>query len=489
MDSILDELERDTAPAAAAGFLELAADYFAETRAGEGPVSTALGPAEIAARFDEPLPLAGRPLAEVIERLRRDVLPDCNRFYHPMYMGHQVSAPLPAAVWTEPLIGALNQSVAVWEMSPVATMVEERVVRWMAGLAGYGAGAGGTLTSGGTEATFTALLAARNTAVPDAWENGVGADPPVVVFGEHAHYAVARAVGELGLGMRSAVAVASRDFRMDTDALRATLDGLERAGRRVMAVVATAGHTATGAFDDLETIGALCEERGIWLHVDGAHGASALLSAEHRHRLAGLPQARTLAWDPHKGMLLPLPAGMVLARDERDLERAFSQKAPYLFHGGEEERIVDQGVRSFQCSRRADALKLWVALQRYGADGIGRVYDHLCSVAHALWEEIEGRPDFEALHEPESNILCFRWLGDGSLDAARVDTLNRALRPAYNRSGEGWITATVLEGRPVLRVTVMNPRTTLDHARAMLDVVAAEAGRAGTQPTRAASGA
>ena len=477
MDPILNELERDTAAEAGTAFLELAAGYLAETRAGEGPVSTSLTAAEIAARFDEPLPLAGRPLAEVVERLRRDVLPDVNRLAHPMYMGHQVSAPLAAAVWTEPLIGALNQSVAVWEMSPVATMVEHRVVRWLADLAGFGPGAGGTLTSGGTEATFTALLAARNTVVPDAWENGVGADPPVVVYGEHAHYAVSRAVGELGLGMRSAVPVRSRGFRMDTDALRETLDALERSGHRVMAVVATAGSTATGSFDDLEAVGGLCDERGIWLHVDGAHGASALLSAEHRHRLAGLSRARTIAWDPHKGMLLPLSAGMVLARDERDLERAFAQKAPYLFHGGADERVIDQGVRSFQCSRRADALKLWVALQRYGAEGIGRVYGHLCSVARSLWEEIRGRADFEALHEPESNILCFRYRGDGSLDAERLDALNRAVRPAYNRSGDGWITATVLEGRPVLRVTVMNPRTTADHALAMLDGVAAEAAR------------
>lgn len=477
MDPILNELERDTTAEAGAAFLDLAVRYFEDTRAGEGPVSTSLSPAEIAARFDEPLPLDGRPLAEVVERLRRDVIPDSNHLYHPMYLGHQVSAPLPAAVWTEMLIGALNQSSPVWEMSPVATMLEYRTVAWMASLAGFGPGAGGTLTSGGTEATFTALLAARNTAVPDAWENGVGADPPVVVHGEHAHYAVARAVGEMGMGTRSAVLVRSRGFRMDTEALRETLDGLERAGRRVMAVVATAGSTATGSFDDLEAIGALCDERGIWLHVDGAHGASALLSSVHRHRLAGLSRARTVAWDPHKGMLLPLSAGMVLARDERDLERAFAQKAPYLFHGGAGERVIDQGVRSFLCSRRADVLKLWVALQRYGADGIGRAYDHLCSVARSLWEEIGERPDFEALHEPESNILCFRWLGDGTLDAERLDDVNRALRPAYNRSGQGWITATVLGGRPVLRVTVMNPRTTADHARALLDGLAAEAER------------
>ena len=473
-ESILDELERDTAREAGAGFLDLVADYFADTRTGEGPVSTSLTPAEIAARFDEPLPREGRPLAEVVERLRREVLADCNRLYHPMYIGHQVSAPLPAAVWTEPVIGALNQSVAVWEMSPVATMIEHRVVRWLADLAGFGAEAGGTLTSGGTEATFTALLAARNAAIPDAWENGVGADPPVVLYGEHAHYAVTRAVGELGLGMRSAIPVASRGFRMDQRALRAALEELERAGRRVMAVVATAGSTATGAFDDLEAVGALCAERGLWLHVDGAHGASALLSARHRHRLDGLRHARSLAWDPHKGMLLPLSVGTVLVREERDLEDAFAQRAPYLFHGPAGERSPDQGKRSFQCSRRADVLKLWVALQRYGADGIGRVYDHLCDVARVAYDAIGERGDFEALHEPESNILCFRWLG-GETDPERVDALNRALRPAYNRSGEGWITATVLEGRPVLRITVMNPRTRPEHVRALLDGLAREA--------------
>jgi len=475
-DDVLTELERDTAPEAGAGFLDLVAGYFTETRAGEGPVSTTLTPEEIAARFDEPLPREGRPLEEVVERLRRDLLSDSNRLYHPRYVGHQVSPPLPAAVWTEMVIGALNQSVAVWEMSPVATMVEHRVVRWMADLAGFGPDAGGTLTSGGTEATFTALLAARNAALPDAWENGVGADPPVVLYGEHAHYAVTRALGELGLGLRSGIPIPSRGFGMDVEALRAALDAQERAGRRVMAVVATAGSTATGSFDDLRAIGEECERRGVWLHVDGAHGASALLSSRHRGRLDGLHMARSIAWDPHKMMLLPLSAGMVLVRDRGDLERAFAQRAPYLFHGG----AVDQGVRSFMCSRRADVLKLWVALQRYGADGIGRVYDGLCDVARAFRGMIGERRDFEALHDPECNILCFRYLGSGgagSRSDAEVDALNRTLRPAYNRSGAGWVTATVLEGRPVLRVTVMNPRTTVGDMRAVLEGLAAEGRR------------
>jgi len=468
-DSVFEDIEQDAGEAAAAAFARLAVEYYAATRTGEGPVSTPHAPEELARRFDEPLPVDGRPLEAVVERLRRDVLPDANRLCHPRAMGHQVSAPLPAAVWTESLTAALNQSGAVWEMSPVGTVVEAQVVRWMCGLAGFGDGAGGVFTSGGTEATFVALLAARAAALPDAWAKGVGAEPPVVIHGEHAHYAVARAVGELGIGTDNMAPVPSRAHRMDADALEAELERQRSRGRKVMAVVATAGTTATGSFDDLDRIGRLCEAHGLWLHVDGAHGASALFSKAHRAKLAGLERARSIAWDPHKMMLMPLAASVVLVRDERSLEAAFSQKAPYLFHG----RGWDQGVRSFQCSRRLDAVKVWVALQRYGAAGLGAVYDRLCDTARALHAAVARRADFEALHEPESNILCFRWRGDGGRDEAALDALNLRLRQEYNRSGEGWITTTLLGGRRVLRCAVMNPRTTAADVERVLDGLAA----------------
>jgi len=458
--SLPAKLEADTSLESALLFTSLAVEYLASTRTGEGPVSTARTSDEIAERFDEPVPLDGMPLESVVARLREQVLPDCNRLYHPRYVGHQVSAPLPAAIWTESLIAALNQSLAVAEMSPVGTVLEHRVIRWMCDLAGLGPKAGGTLTSGGTEATFTALLAARAAAIPDVWTNGVGAEPPVVVCGEHAHYAVTRAVGELGLGMRSAVTVPSRDFRMDTEALSFTLDHLAQQGRKVMAVVATAGSTATGSFDELDAIGPMCHERGLWLHVDGAHGASALLSEMHRDRLRGLGFARSIAWDPHKMLLLPLSAGVLLVRDEADLDVAFAQRAPYLFSGEENARAWDQGVRSFQCSRRADVFKLWVAFQRYGVRNLASIYDRLCDVALSMHMQLTLHPEFEPMHEPESNILCFRWIGDGSHGDEALDSFNRALRESYNRSGEGWITATNLGPRRVLRATIMNPRTT-----------------------------
>ena len=490
IDDILAELEADTSVEVGTQFAAVTARYLESTRRGEGQVSTPRSPAEVAKRFSEQMPATGGSIEEVLARLERDVIADANKYCHPMYMGHQTSAPLATGIWMESIISALNQSLAVQEMSPTGTAIEHQLVRWFSELIGYGAESGGTMTSGGTEANFTALLAARNFALPDSWENGVGDDPPVVIYGEHAHYAVTRAIGQLGLGKRHGIPISSRDYRINVEELAATLDRVESERRRVMAVVATAGSTATGSFDDLEAIAELCGARGIWLHVDAAHGASALLSAHPPRALKALRHARTLAWDPHKGMLLPLAAGMVLAREERDLDGAFAQQAPYLFSsesnatgGVRKDRVIDQGVRSFQCSRRADALKVWFAIQRYGSHGLGQLYDHLCATARSLYDAIEEHPEFENLHEPESNILCFRYVGrsiDRSLganngDTARIDAINRELRPRYNRDGTGWITATVLAGRPVLRVTMMNVRTGPVHIRALLDGLVAQA--------------
>lgn len=476
---LLAMLEADTTLEAARPILELAASYFAETRRGEGPVSTWHSAQVIADRIAGPMPRGARALPDVARRLSSLLLEDVNRLAHPMYIGHQVSAPLPAAVWTDALISALNQSQAVREMSPSFTPLEHQVIAWMTDLVGWNEQAGGTMTSGGTEATFAALLAARSRAVPDAWTNGLGANPPVVVCGEHAHYAVSRAAGEMGLGQSRVLVIPSRALRMDADALRDRLTALQASGTRVMAVVATAGCTATGSFDDLEAVADLCDEfaddRGpLWLHVDAAHGGAAMLSPRHRHRVTGLVRARSIAWDPHKTLLLPLSAGMVLVRDQDDLTRAFTQEAPYLFSSGSDAQIWDMGPRSFQCSRRADVLKLWVAIERYGSDNLARLYDRLCRMAYTLHGLLSARSDFMPLHEPMSNILCFAWTPPGVAEAD-LDDLTDALRERYNRSGRGWITATTLDGRRVLRITVMNARTNETHLATLVDGLSAEA--------------
>jgi L-2,4-diaminobutyrate decarboxylase len=275
-----------------------------------------------------------------------------------------------------------------------------------------------------------------------------------LVHGEHAHYAVQRAAGVMGLGTDNCVAVGSTpEFKMDPVQLGAVLERLHKEGREVLAVVGTAGCTAVGAFDDLEAIADLCDRYGIWMHVDGAHGASALLSEKHRWRVAGINRARSVAWDPHKMMLMPLSAGMVLVRDGKDLERAFAQSAPYLFHGAESEveLSADLGKRSFQCSRRADVLKVWVGLQRFGAQGLGAYYDMLCHAAMHAYGLLSSGDGKGPLHQPEANILV--WNAESSEDAA-----SEAIRSGLHELSP-WVSSTRLSGRKCLRITMMNPRT------------------------------
>lgn len=478
----LDEaLEADASLSAAEPILALAAKYLTETRAGEGPVSTWHSAQTIADRIEAEIPRRGRSMAEVAKRLSTMLLEDINRLAHPMYIGHQVSAPLPAAVWTDALISALNQSLAVREMSPSFTPLEHQVVAWLTDVVGWNDSAGGTMTSGGTEATLTALLAARARAIPNVWTHGVPAQAPVLISSEHTHYAVSRAAGTMGLGQHRVIVIPSRDYRMDMGALRTKLKQLHDQKTPVMAIVATAGSTATGSFDDLNAIADACHEftdaKGdIWLHVDAAHGGAAMLSSTHRHRVAGIERARSIAWDPHKTLLLPLAAGLLLMRDERDLNTAYNQQAPYLFTPGEEAKAWDVGPRSFQCSRRADVLKLYVAFERYGADALAALYDRLCAVARSMHDLLALRDDFTPMHEPESNILCFAWTPKG-VSGGHLNDMTDLLRERYNRSGRGWLTVTTLDKRRVLRITVMNARTTPAHVAKMVDGLVAE-GRA-----------
>jgi L-2,4-diaminobutyrate decarboxylase len=450
------------------------ADYLAEIES--RPVSTPLAPAEIGARFAHGLPRTGRPAEEVWDEVWETVVADGIHLAHPMYMGHQVAPPLPHAALADALASLLNQSIAVWEMSPTGTLVEGQVMRWLAGLLGFPAAADGTLVSGGSAANLTGLLAAREARFPGVWKNGVAATPDaqraVLLVSPHAHYCVERAAGLMGMGSDAILTVPARDGRMDPAALERMLGEVQCEGRVPLAVVATAASTATGLFDPLDRIADVAAAAGVWFHVDGAHGASFLLSERLRHHLRGIEHADSVAWDPHKMMWMPISLGAVLVRDGRHLDAAFQQSAPYLFHlRPGETRSRDTGTRTLQCSRRFDALKLWVCLQHYGADHFASLAERTVRTTRYLFDRLAAADDFEPMHEPESNILCFRHLPPRLADAPpeEIDRFQADLRARYNASGRGWITATVLDGRRTLRVTLINPHTGEEHVDRMLE--------------------
>lgn len=457
-------LDRETFRAAGHDLIDRMAEYL-DTVATR-PVFPPRGPSEESVRFLDTLPREGRPAQEVWDDVWDRVVGDAIHLAHPMYMGHQVAPPLPHAVLADALASLLNQSAAVWEMSPTGTPVEGRVIVWLAALLGFPDGSGGTFVSGGSAANLTGLLAAREAVFPGAWIQGVaggsGLDRAVVFVAAHAHYSIERSLGIMGLGAGAVVPVAERDFRLDPDALTRAIADARHRGRVPMAIVATAGSTATGLIDDLDAVADIARDEGIWLHVDGAHGASFLASDRLRPLLRGIERADSVAWDPHKMMFMPISTGAVMVRDRHHLDAAFQQTAPYLFHPRPgETRSHDIGRRTLQCSKRCDALKVWVCLHHYGLDHFARLQERTVDNAALLYRKLAEADDFEPVHPPDTNILCFRHLPrawQGRPDE-EVDALQGRLREAYNASGRGWITATVLGGRRVLRVTLINPAT------------------------------
>jgi L-2,4-diaminobutyrate decarboxylase len=402
--------------------------------------------------------------------LVRTLMENAIQLHHPAYMGHQVCPPFPTAVIADLVISTLNQSTAVFEMSPIGTVIEQEVIRWLADRVGYPSTALGTAVSGGSAANLTGLIAARARwkTVSEVRRTGESdlreALRPVVLCSADAHYSIARAASIMGIGADDVIKIPTNDrHQLDLGALDAAL----REHDDVMAIVATSGSTATGAFDDLRAIVALRDEYDTWLHVDAAHGASVLLSERLRHLVDGLDLADSLAWDPHKMLWMPLSLGVILVRDGLWLRRAFEADAPYLFNA---ERASDNiGEMTIQCSKRADAVKLWLTLQVSGTAPFESALDHVTDVTRYLYELVIESDDFEAMHEPEFNILCFRHRSD--------DDTNAALRETLIRSGHAWITSTLLKGQRVLRVTMINPRTErsdVDRMLAALRAIAAQ---------------
>lgn len=391
--------------------------------------------------------------------LARLVAESSIQLHHPSYMGHQVCPPIHEAAVADLLISMLNQSTAVWEMSPIATPIEKEIVRWLANLAGYPETVLGTAVSGGSAANLTGLLAARARFHADDATFG---KRPMLVTSADAHYSIARAGAIMGIPAADVLKVPTDDaHRMDVDALEETLAAIDaRDDAALLAIVATAGSTATGAFDRLDEIALLRDKYRTWLHVDAAHGASVLLSERFAPLVRGIAHADSFSWDPHKMMWMPLSLGTILVRDGIWLRRAFQADAPYLFHGGGQ----NIGELAIQCSKRADAIKLWLVLKSAGVAPIASALERTADLARHLYDRIIASDDFEAMHEPMLNILCFR--KRGLSDEQTADLRERLLR-----SGRAWITTTVLRGQRVLRVTMMNPRTTEADVDALLDAL------------------
>lgn len=414
-----------------------------------------------------------------LDAIVREMLSRGHNLHHPRYIGHQVPASLPVAAVFDLIAAVTNQVMAIYEMGPWATSVERALIDELGRRFGLTEQPfAGLVTNGGSLANLTALLTARNVTLGNVWEQGLArsGQPPVLIVQADAHYGIARSAGILGLGVQQVLRVPLDERRrMDVAALDRIVTDCRRRGQPIVAVAACACATPTGAFDPLEEIAEVCRRHGVWMHVDAAHGGGAIFSDTYRSRLAGLSQADSFVCDAHKMLFVPALCAFVFYRNADHRFSAFRQEAPYLFNasvaGGTSE--YDNGLLTVECTKRAAAYPLWGIWSLFGPALFGELVDRTFGLGHRFWELLEEADDFEALHEPECNIVCFRYVPEPlrSAPEQEIARVHGALRRALIESGEFYIVQTNLDGNSALRVTMMNPLTTEDDLRALLDAI------------------
>ena len=442
--------------------LDALADHLRDVAS--GPVLPWRDPA---AAFEDwvPPPQDGGGVEAGLETLARWVA-SSNHLHHPGYVGHQVPPGMPLAALADAAVSLLNNSMTIFEMSPAGVPVEEAVVRWMCSALGFGSGSGGVLCDGGSIGNLTALVAAREAVVGSrAGETGQH-QPLAVLASDQAHYCIGRAAQVMGCEF---VPVASdRAYRMDVHALEGELDRLSREGVRVFAVAASACNTPTGSFDPIEAIADVCQKKGLWLHADGAHGASVVLSERHRHLVRGIERADSVTWDAHKMLMMPsLVTGVLFKRGDAACE-TYAQRSSYLLDKSPKEEWFNPAHKTIECTRRNMAVPLYVALQAYGTRAFAAHIDHTVDLATQFASEIRACDDFELAIDPPLNIVCFRYRPEGVAAGANLDALQTRLRDRILQSGRFYLVKTRLRDGLFLRVTLLNPHTTIDDLRELL---------------------
>ncbi|HEX3598825.1 MAG TPA: pyridoxal-dependent decarboxylase [Lacipirellulaceae bacterium] len=410
-----------------------------------------------------------------VAHIARETLARGQNMHHPHYVGHQVPAPVPLAALFDLVGSVTNQVMAIYEMGPWATAVEHAVVDAIGEQLGFAPNSfAGLVTSGGTLANLTGLLAARNVTLGESWTSGVHGEGPAPVLVAHAdaHYSVTRSAGILGLGTNQIVVVALDQLRrMDANCLDQTLADLRARGVPIIAVSAAACATPIGAFDPIADIADVCRRHEVWLHVDAAHGGALAFSERHRHLLAGIERADTVICDAHKMMFMPALCAMLFYRDPAHRRAAFHQEAPYLFDPLVPELAeYDSGVANLECTKRAAAFGVWGVWSLLGPQIFADMVDVTIETARQFYEELTEAADFQTLHEPQCNIVAFRYLPAELKDALseKVDRFQLMLRRRVIESGEFYLVQSRIDGRPVLRTTIMNPLTTPEDMRRLM---------------------
>lgn len=438
-------------------------------------VTPAATPADLEKLFDEPLPEEGIPIDDILRRFREDIEPNAMGVPSPKYFGQFNPTPLPIGVWADALSSLLNQNAGAWRNGPTSAMIEARVIRWLCDLLDYGPRSFGTLASGGSEANLIALKCARDQVAATIKDDGVrsAASDLVVYASEQCHYSIDKSVDLLGLGRRSLRKIPTDErFHIRTDVLREQIARDRAGGRLPCCIVGVAGTTSTGVIDPLEDLSVIARESELWYHIDAAYGAPLAFSSKHREKLRGIALADSITFDPHKWMFVPFACGATLVRDGgRVLRDSFDMSPEYLSEDRGGADVEFDFFRYGQMgTRRFNSLKLWMALKFMGRAGYAQTVERQIDLTNYLASQLDRLPGFKRVGEVETAVCCFRYLPESvsRLDGIEQDRVQQRLQQTIERSGEAWLTTTVLHGRRALRVNINSFLTEQRHVDVLL---------------------
>ncbi|MCK4763584.1 MAG: diaminobutyrate decarboxylase [Candidatus Aminicenantes bacterium] len=394
--------------------------------------------------------------------------------HSPGYMGRQFSGVIPLAGVFDLISSIVNQPSSFYEAGQLPNVVERimadefnRFIGWERERFVM------VTTSGGSLANLTALLAARNDKFPRIWSEGTpaleGQPRPAVAVSVDAHYSICRAAGILGIGEEQIVRLPiNREKQICIKKVRPSLEAAAERGMKVFCMVASAGTTSVGAFDPIDELADIAEEKNIWLHIDGAHGASLLVSDKLRHKLKGIEKADSFSWNAHKMMFVPALCTLLFYKNKEKSYGAFRQDASYVFEKDPDVYTeFDSAEKNFECTKRPLIMNLWVLWALYGKALFAEKIEYLCRLTGHAYQILKDEPDFETLHQPEANILCFRYLPSNLREGAFPD-FQVAIRNRIREEGKFFISKVDIDGVGALRVVLMNHQIDVDHFRMLL---------------------
>jgi glutamate/tyrosine decarboxylase-like PLP-dependent enzyme len=461
------DLDQPTMRRLAHRVADIVADHLGTLRS--QPVITGLGRRDTDALLRQPAPRGGTDFETLMDTLHRRVFAYHAREPHPGFLAYVPSCPTFPAVLGDWLATGFNFFAGVWPVASGPNGLEVAVLEWFREWIGMPGGTGGLLTSGGSGANLTAVVAARHATVGD---DGTRLARLTMYTSDQAHSSVRRAGWIAGIPRDQIRAVPTDDeLRMRPEALAAMVRTDRAAGFNPFLVVASGGTTNTGAVDPLNAIANLCEREAIWLHVDAAYGGFGVLTARGRKALDGLGRADSVTLDPHKWLFVPFECGCLLARDPRRLADVFRIYPEYLKDAessGEEINFADYGE---QLTRYSRALKVWLSVSYFGTDAIAAAIDQGMDLAALAGHLVEAAPSLELLSPVRFGICCFRARPDGIDDPDALDALNERILAKVNSDGRYFISSTRLRGAYSLRICVLGYRTTAEDIRGLISEI------------------